>query len=96
MSNGQVKAGDGAANTYTCMLQEMVRITPGVSNGIAATYPSVQQLVRGFKEEGPLAVAECRMSANRNGAFTDRMVGQAISKRLYNVFMNGDEWNDNV
>ena len=73
------------------MLQEIVRITAPVAYGIAAEYPTVQKLVRGLDEKGPLAVAECRKSANKDGAFTDRCVGPAISKRVWKVFMGREE-----
>jgi crossover junction endonuclease EME1 len=96
MESGQVKAGDGAADTFMKMLQEMVRITPAIAYGIAAEFPSVQQLARGFKEYGPMAVEKCKKSANRNGAFTDGNVGPAISRRLYKVFTCRDEWMDGV
>jgi crossover junction endonuclease EME1 len=90
MESGQVKPGDGPADTYTKMLQEMVRVTAPVAYGIAAKYPSVQKLVQGFREGGPLALEDCRKTANKDGAFTDKRVGPSISKRVYNVFMCRD------
>ncbi|CZR51930.1 uncharacterized protein PAC_01807 [Phialocephala subalpina] len=90
MESGQVKTGDNPEDTYIKMLQEMLRVTKAVAHGIAAQYPTVQQLVKGFKEEGPLAVAECRKDANGDGSFTNRKVGPAISRRVYNVFMETD------
>lgn len=96
MAAGQVKAGDGPLDTYTKMLQEMVRVTPAVSYGIAAEYPTVQKLAQAFKAMGPTAVADCKKSSNKNGAFTDGVVGPAISKRLYSVFTGRDERSDDV
>ncbi|KAF8864791.1 hypothetical protein BDZ45DRAFT_642500 [Acephala macrosclerotiorum] len=90
MESGQVKTGDNPEDTYIKMLQEMLRVTKAVAHGIAAEYPTVQKLVKGFEEEGPMAVAECRKDSNGNGSFTDRKVGQAISRRVYNVFMETD------
>lgn len=72
------------------MLQEILRITASVAFGIVEEYPSVQALIKGFTEHGPLALEDCRKSANRDGAFTDRRVGPAISKRVYSVFMGTD------
>ena len=86
MESGQVKVGDGPADTYTKMLQEMVRVTPAVAYGIAAEYSTVQMLVKGLKDGGPLALQNCRKSANKDGAFTDKRIGPAISKRVHNVF----------
>jgi crossover junction endonuclease EME1 len=90
MESGQVKTGDGAADTFLRMLQEMVRITAPVAYGIAAEYPTVQRLVKGFRENGPLALEDCKKTANKDGAFTDKRVGPSISKRVYNVFMCRD------
>jgi len=50
----------------------------------------VQKLVRGLEENGPLALEDCRKCANKDGAFTDRRVGQAISRRVYKVFLGRD------
>jgi crossover junction endonuclease EME1 len=96
MESGQVKTGDGPADTFTKMLQEMVRVTAPVAYGIAAEYPTVQKLVKGLKENGPLALEDCRKTANKDGAFTDKRVGPAISKRVYNVFMSRDAGNYDV
>ncbi|KAG9229941.1 ERCC4 domain-containing protein [Amylocarpus encephaloides] len=90
MESGQVKAGDGIEDTFTKMLQENLRITASVAYGIAAKYPSVQALVKGFGREGQLALVDLRKGANRDGAVTDRRIGKSISQRLYNVFMGRD------
>lgn len=88
METGQVKTGDDPTDTFVKMLQEMVRVTQSVAWGIVSEYPTVQQLVRGFEEHGPTALEHCRKSANGNGAFQDKKVGQKISRRLYHVFMD--------
>ncbi|KAF4631149.1 hypothetical protein G7Y89_g6978 [Cudoniella acicularis] len=90
MESGQVKTGDTPENTFTKMLQEIIRITAPVAYGIAAEYPSVKELVRGLKENGPLALEDLKKMANKDGAFTDRRIGPSISKRVYNVFMGMD------
>jgi crossover junction endonuclease EME1 len=72
------------------MLQEMVRITAPVAYGIAAEYPTVQKLVKGLRKKGPLTLENCRKTANKDGAFTDKRVGPSISKRVYNVFTSKD------
>lgn len=90
METGQVKTGDTISDTYTKMLQEMVRVTLPVAMGIAYEYPTVQQLIKGLEKNGPTALEDCRKSANKDGAFTDRKVGKAISKRVYDVFMGKD------
>ncbi|KAI1780740.1 ERCC4 domain-containing protein [Hypoxylon cercidicola] len=90
MEAGQVKTGDDAKSTYALMLQEVNRVTAPIAYGIAAKYGSVGELVRGLEREGPLALEGCRKSANGDGAFTDRVVGQAISKRMYKIFTSRD------
>lgn len=96
MDYGQVRRGEDAADTFVRMLQEMAQITAAVAYGIVAEYPTVQDLVRVLQRDGPLALQDCRKTANKNGAFTDRRVGPSISKRLHNVFTNTDEWSLNV
>jgi len=91
MESGQVKTGSSSADTYAKMLQEIIRITPPVAYGIIAEYPTVQKLVKGLEDKGPLALEDCRKSANKDGTFTDRRVGPAISRRVYNIFMCRDE-----
>ncbi|KAN0120013.1 ERCC4 domain containing protein [Hyaloscypha variabilis] len=90
MESGQVKTGENASDTYTKMLQEIIRITAPVAYGIAAEYPTVQKLVKGLQENGPLALEDCRKCANKDGAFTDRRVGPSISKRVHKVFLGRD------
>ncbi|KAI1381252.1 hypothetical protein F4677DRAFT_120303 [Hypoxylon crocopeplum] len=90
MEAGQVRAGDDARDTYVRMLQEVARVTAPIAYGIAARYASVAELVRGLEADGPLALENCRKCANRDGAFTDRVVGQAVSKRVYKIFTGRD------
>ncbi|TVY68698.1 Crossover junction endonuclease eme1 [Lachnellula suecica] len=90
MDSGQVKSGEDASDTYCKMLQEIIRITAPVAYGIMAEYPTVQKLVRGLEEHGALALEDCRKMANRDGAFTDKRVGPAISKRVHSVFTGRD------
>jgi crossover junction endonuclease EME1 len=96
MEAGQVKSGENAADTFTKMLQEMTQITAAAAYGIAADYPTVRALAEGLERDGPLALQDCKKTANKNGAFTDRRVGPSISKRLHKVFTGRDEWSLNV
>ncbi|RWA14549.1 hypothetical protein EKO27_g615 [Xylaria grammica] len=90
MESGQVRTGEDAKDTYIHMLQVIARLTPSIAYGIAAKYESMTDLVRGLEEEGPLALAECRKSANKDGALSDHTLGQAISKRVYKIFLGRD------
>ncbi|KAF3070694.1 Crossover junction endonuclease eme1 [Daldinia childiae] len=90
MEVGQVRTGDGAKDTYLRMLQEVTRVTAPIALGIAAKYGTVSQLVSGLEKDGPHALENCRKCANRDGAFSDRVIGQAISKRVYKIFTSQD------
>ena len=96
METGQVRTGDGPADTYVRMLQEVVRVTAPIAYGIAGQHPTVGQLVRGLEAEGPLALEAIRKSANKDGAFTDRTIGQAISRRIHKVFTGRDETSTDI
>jgi crossover junction endonuclease EME1 len=76
MESGQIATGTDAADTWIKMLQEIGRVTAPVAYGIAARYPSVQALVKGFETEGKDALAELRKCANRDGAvMADKRLG---------------------
>ncbi|KAI2467472.1 hypothetical protein F4781DRAFT_309216 [Annulohypoxylon bovei var. microspora] len=90
MEAGQVRTGEDAKDTYVRMLQEVTRVTAPIAYGIAAKYATVAELVRGLEREGPLALENCRKCANRDGAFTDRVIGPAVSRRVYKIFTSRD------
>ncbi|KAI2772107.1 ERCC4 domain-containing protein [Daldinia loculata] len=90
MEVGQVRSGEGVKDTYLRMLQEVTRVTAPIALGIAAKYGTVSQLVRGLEENGPLVLENCHKCANRDGAFSDRVIGPAISKRIYKIFTSQD------
>lgn len=87
MDVGQVKTGDDRTDTYVKMLQEVQRVTPSMAYGIANDFDTVGKLVRAFREEGPLVLQNIRKSANRDGAVSERVLGQAVSKRLCKVWL---------
>ncbi|CVL02920.1 uncharacterized protein FPRN_00195 [Fusarium proliferatum] len=96
MESGQVKTGEDAKDTYVRMLQEIVRVTAPIAYGIAAEFGTVSRLVRGLEERGPTLLEGVKKSANKDGAFSDRMVGQAVSRRMYKVFTGVDETSTDV
>ncbi|KAG9242836.1 ERCC4 domain-containing protein [Calycina marina] len=96
MEQGQVKAGTDTKDTFIKMLGEITRITSPIALGISNKFPTVQKLVKGLKEEGPLALMELRTMANRDGAYADRRIGKAISRRVHTVFTSRDEWREDV
>ncbi|KAG6017911.1 hypothetical protein E4U54_001239 [Claviceps lovelessii] len=91
MESGQVRTGDGAQDTYVRMLQEIVRVTAPIAYGVAAEFNSVTKLVQGLEGGGPERLAAVRKSTNKDGAMSDRTVGQAVSRRLHRVFTGTDE-----
>ncbi|KAG5952428.1 hypothetical protein E4U53_000910 [Claviceps sorghi] len=91
MESGQVRTGDGVQDTYVRMLQEIVRITAPIAYGVAAEFNSVTKLVKGLEDGGPERLATVRKSTNKDGAMSDRTVGQAVSRRVYKVFTGTDE-----
>ncbi|ROW02568.1 hypothetical protein VPNG_07868 [Cytospora leucostoma] len=96
MESGQVRTGDSAADTYARMLQEVDRVTAPVAHAVAREFPTVRGLVRGMEEGGALVLEGIRRGANRDGAFTDRSIGPAVSRRLYKVFTGRDEGSTDI
>ncbi|UZP34293.1 hypothetical protein NXS19_002109 [Fusarium pseudograminearum] len=96
MESGQVKTGEDTKDTYVRMLQEIVRVTAPIAHGVAKEFDTVSDLVRGFETTGPTRLEGVRKMANRDGAFSDRTVGQAVSRRMYKVFTGVDETSTDV
>lgn len=69
MEKGQVKAGTDELDTFVKMLQEIVRVTEPMAYGIAAAYPTVMSLVRGFREKGPGMLEDLQVCYVRFGSF---------------------------
>lgn len=72
------------------MLQEIVRVTPAIAQAIVDKYPTVLTLVKAFRADGPLILQDLQKAANRNGGVSERTVGRALSRRVYDIFMGGD------
>ncbi len=96
METGQVRTGDGPKDTYVRMLQEIVRVTAPIAYGIASEFDTVSKLVKGLEDGGPLALESVRKSANKDGAVSDRTVGQAVSRRLHKIFTGRDEFSMDI
>ncbi|GKU18505.1 unnamed protein product [Fusarium langsethiae] len=95
MESGQVKTGEDTKDTYVRMLQEIVRVTAPIAYGVAKEFDTVSELVRGFETTGPSRLG-VRKLANKDGAYSDRTVGQAVSRRMYKVFTGVDETSTDV
>ncbi|KAM0262559.1 hypothetical protein ACHAQJ_001604 [Trichoderma viride] len=96
MESGQVRTGDDARDTYVRMLQEIARVTAPIAYGIVSEFDTVSKLVRGLEQGGPLRLESVRKSANKDGAVSDRTVGQAVSRRIHKVFTGRDEMSTDV
>lgn len=96
MESGQVRTGDDARDTYIRMLQEIARVTAPIAYGIVSEFDTVSKLVMGLEQEGPLRLESVRKSANKDGAVSDRTVGQAVSRRIHRVFTGKDEMSTDV
>ncbi|CAK7567938.1 MAG: hypothetical protein SEPTF4163_005916 [Sporothrix epigloea] len=90
MDSGQIATGDNPQDLYALILQQVARVTEPVALGVATRFDSIPRLVRGFQEEGSLALEAVPKSRNRNGALSDRTVGPALSRRLHKVFLGRD------
>lgn len=96
MESGQVRTGDDARDTYVRMLQEIARVTAPIAYGIVSEFDTVGKLVTGLEQGGPLRLEGVRKSANKDGAVSDRTVGQAVSRRIHKVFTGKDEISTDV
>ncbi len=96
MDSGQVRTGENTQDTYVRMLQEIFRVTAPIAYGVASEFSTVTKLVEGLETNGPNALEQVRKSANKDGAFSDRAIGQAVSKRLYKIFTGTDETSTDV
>ncbi|KAL7794316.1 ERCC4 domain-containing protein [Trichoderma ceciliae] len=96
MESGQVRTGDDTRDTYVRMLQEIARVTAPIAYGIVSEFDTVSKLVKGLEQGGPLRLESVRKSANKDGAASDRMVGQAVSRRIHRVFTGRDEMSTDV
>lgn len=96
MESGQVKTGEDKDDTYVRMLQEIVRVTAPIAYGVAGEFGTVSELVKGLEGGGPLRLEAVRKYANKDGALSDRTIGQAVSRRLYKVFTGTDETSTDV
>lgn len=61
MESGQFKTGKDKHDTFLCMLQENIRITPSIANAVAEKYPNVNRLVEAMEEIGPSALEKLKV-----------------------------------
>ena len=66
METGQVQSGKNNEDTFLKILKQLTRITDKEAHGIASRYPNIVSLVKAFKEIGPSALENVRVSFSRN------------------------------
>ncbi|KAI9732364.1 MAG: hypothetical protein M1834_001571 [Cirrosporium novae-zelandiae] len=96
METGQVRTGDDANDTFVRMLQEIMRVTPGVAHAVAAEVGGVMGLVKGLREKGPALLENLEKCSNANGGRTDARIGPALARRIARVFLGEDEEATNI
>ncbi|KAL1837713.1 hypothetical protein VTJ49DRAFT_3488 [Mycothermus thermophilus] len=96
MESGQVRTGDSPRDTYVRVLQEIGRVTAPVAYGVVGEYPTLQGLVRVLETRGPLALEGVRRGVNKEGDVGERMVGPAVSKRMWKIFLGRDEGSTDI
>ncbi|KAG0295723.1 putative monocarboxylate transporter mch1 [Linnemannia gamsii] len=84
-----IKCGTGYKDTWVTSLQQIHMITPQVARSIALEYPTIRSLYDGYKECASVYDAWCMLEGIRveNRA---SVIGKAISRRVYDVFMGED------
>ncbi|KAK0747704.1 hypothetical protein B0T21DRAFT_388728 [Apiosordaria backusii] len=90
MDSGQVRTGTEPKDIYVKMLQEIGRVTKPIAFGIAGEYEKISQLKKALEEQGPRLLEGVRKGTNRDGGFSDRAVGQAISRRVHKILLGRD------
>ncbi|PHH86410.1 hypothetical protein CDD83_10300 [Cordyceps sp. RAO-2017] len=96
MESGQVRSGEGPRDTYVRMLQEIVRITAPIAYGVLGEFDGVSRLVEGLEAGGPHRLEGVNKCANKDGLQSDRVIGQAVSRRLHKVFTGRDPTSTDV
>ena len=61
MDVGQVKTGDDKNDAFVKILQQVVRVTAPIAYGVAAEYPSIIDLIKGFERGGPGALEDLKV-----------------------------------
>ena len=101
MESGQIKTADTRQEIFVRMLQELPRVTPSMAWGVVeAGFGGVGELVRGFRgvegREGraraKAMLEDVRKAVNRDGGVSERRLGPRVSRRLYRVFHERNEW----
>lgn len=96
MESGQVKTGEDNKDTYVRLLQEIARVTQPIAYGVTIEFPSVTELVNRLSDGGPMRLSDVRKTVNREGTLGEKKIGQAVSKRIHQVFTGRDEASTDV
>ncbi|WBW70916.1 Holliday junction resolvase subunit Eme1 [Schizosaccharomyces osmophilus] len=80
---GHVKSADRAENTLNFMLRQLLRVTPNISNAICDYFPSIPKLIQHLKANGEESLSNIMVTT----AISERNLGIALSRRIYNTFL---------
>ncbi|EPX72161.1 Holliday junction resolvase subunit Eme1 [Schizosaccharomyces octosporus yFS286] len=80
---GHVKSADRAENTLNFMLRQLLRVTPNISNAICDYFPSIPKLIQHLKANGEESLSNIMITT----AISERNLGTALSRRIFNTFM---------
>ena len=96
MESGQVRSGDSPQDTYVRLLEEITGVTASIAWGIAAQYKTLPELVEALETEGPLCLEALRRASNKDGAFSNRAIGPALSKRIHKILTGQDPMSTDI
>ncbi|EPY52037.1 Holliday junction resolvase subunit Eme1 [Schizosaccharomyces cryophilus OY26] len=80
---GHVKSADRVENTLNFMLRQILRVTPNISNAICDHFPSIPKLVQYLEANGEESLSNIMIAT----AVSERNLGTALSRRIYNTFL---------
>ena len=96
MDSNQVRSGGDARDTFVRMLEEVSRITAPIAHGVVREFGDVATLIRELENGGPDTLAAVPRAIGRDGEVGDRVLGGAVSRRLWKVFTCRDEMSEDV
>ncbi|KAG0341931.1 hypothetical protein BG004_005856 [Podila humilis] len=84
-----VKSGTDSADIWVRALQQIHMVTHVAAKAIASHYPCIRSLYEGYRECSSIAEAQQMLEGIKIVGRT-QVIGKALSKRIYDVFMTED------
>ncbi|CAE6521737.1 unnamed protein product [Rhizoctonia solani] len=94
-TNTRVKCGSSKMDTYKKMLQQIRNITESAADGIIGEAPTLRELFEGYAQEPDVdnrhdRLKEVIVSNKKDGTAKSRILNQALSKKVHDVFWGDD------